>query len=183
MHHAGTVGRRDVLCAELMLIKHLIMTHFGRNALLEHRERTAEPAAFVGAGKMDKLDALHLAQKIRQFREWLCAQLRHARNTETAKRLAIAVQHDLVRKLRPRKRVRFENVVQKLYELKGPCPDPPDLVGLLDRVQVEANLVCATPRRRHDIVVRGEVPDEKCLRRRGLWEPVLVIGWPQQVWS
>jgi hypothetical protein len=58
--------------------------------------------------------------------------------------------------------------VQKLYELKGPCPDPPDLVGLLDRVQVEANLVCATPRRRHDIVVRGEVPDEKCLRRRGL---------------
>ena len=74
----GFLARRNLivmfLCAELMLIKHLIMTHFGRNALLEHRERSAEPAAFVGAGKMDKLDALHLAQKIRQFREWLCAQ-------------------------------------------------------------------------------------------------------------
>ena len=121
---------------------------------------------------------------LRRFASFENGSARSSENTETAKRLAIAVQHDLVRKLRPRKRVRFENVAQKLYELKGPCPDPPDLVGLLDRVQVEANLVCATPRRRHDIVVRAKFRTKSAsVAADSAWQPVLVIGWPQQVWS
>jgi hypothetical protein len=59
---------------------------------------------------------------LRRFASFENGSARSSENTETAKRLAIAVQHDLVRKLRPRKRVRFENVAQKLYELKGPLP-------------------------------------------------------------
>ncbi len=169
VHQAGTVGRGDILRPALRLVLHLVVTHLGRHALLEHGKGAAEAAALVGPGKLDELDAAHLGQQVPRLGELLHPQLGHAGNAEAAQRVAVVVQRYLVRELGPGERFNMQDVVQELDQLERLDADLLHLVRLLDGVQVVANLVDAAPGRRHHVIVRGEVPDEQRLGRRGLF--------------
>jgi hypothetical protein len=80
---------------------------------------------------------------------------------ETAERAATVVQADFVRKARPRKRVDFQDVVEKLDQFLAPAANIAYLGGLFHRRKVMTNMMDATSRGADDIVEAGKVADEQ----------------------
>ena len=74
---------------------------------------------------------------------------------------ATVVQPDAMGKPRPRKGLRFLDVVEKLDKLIGARADVLDLRRLFDRVELVADMVDAATRRRNDIVEAAEVAHEE----------------------
>lgn len=120
VHHAGGVGRDDVLGAGLGVVPDLVVAHLRRHTGLEHTEGPAEVTAFIPPGRLDKLDALDLFQELERLRIEGLVGLGRLSQTEAAQRIAVVVNTDLVRELRPGKRVDLEDVVQELRQLEGP---------------------------------------------------------------
>ena len=163
VHEAGHVGRNDVLGPGTVMVLDLVVAHFGRYRLLEHRKRAAEAAAFIRPARRHELDASHFAQEIERFREERFLDFRSFRGPQLAQRRAGVVQPDLMRKLRPRELVDLDHVMQKLDEFVGAAADSLDLRRLRDRVEMRAHVVGATPRRRNDGVELGKIGDEQGL--------------------
>ena len=64
---------------------------------------------------------------------------------QSAQRATTIVQTDLVRKARPRKSVDFQDVVEKLDQLKGPAPNFRDSRGLFHAGEVMTDMMAASP--------------------------------------
>ena len=63
VHEAGHVGGNEIFGAGAVMVLDLVVAHFSRNRLLEHRKRAAEAAAFIGSARGRELDASHLTQE------------------------------------------------------------------------------------------------------------------------
>src|SRR6516162_4890186 len=113
MHQARHVGRYYVLGASTVMVFNLVITHFGRDRLLEDRKRAAEATALVGPARHDKLDAAHLAQQIEWFGKVRFLDLRCFGGAELAQRGARVVQPDLVRELCPWKITGLHHVMKE----------------------------------------------------------------------
>ena len=76
VHEARHVGRNDVLGPRVVMVGDLVVSHLGRDRLLENGECAAEPAAFIRPSRGHELDALHLAEQIDRLREERLVDLR-----------------------------------------------------------------------------------------------------------
>jgi len=87
MHQAGRVSRHNIFSASAQVIVDLVVTHLGGHRLLEHRERAAKAATFIGPRWSYELDALDLAQQVEGLGEerlvdFEADAVRRARNVE-----------------------------------------------------------------------------------------------------
>src|SRR5208283_2507187 len=90
-----------VFSAGLRVVANLVVAHLGGNDLLEHREGSAETAAFVRPGWMDELDAFDLGEQIHRLGKKGLMQLGGRRMLEPAQGPATVVQPDAMGELRP----------------------------------------------------------------------------------
>src|ERR1700687_3750670 len=81
--------------------------------------------------------------------------------SQTAKRAAAVVQTHLVRKARPRKRIDFQDVVEKLDQFVGSGTDLGDGSGLFYPRKVMTDMMDAAARRTDDVVEPVEVANEQ----------------------
>src|SRR6516164_3100144 len=155
MHQARHVGRYYVLGASTVMVFNLVITHFGRDRLLEDRKRAAEATALVRPTRHDKLDAAHLAQQIEWFGKVRFIDLRRFGGAQLAQRGARVVQPDLVRELCPWKITGPDHVVEEFDQFVGAATNLGDLRRLRDGVEMFAHVMCAAARWRHDEIEIG----------------------------
>ncbi len=96
---------------------------------------------------------------------------------EPPQRAAAVVQSNPVGESGPGKRVGLDNIVQEFDQLIGPRTDLFHVVGLLDRIEVVANMVNATTGGCNDLVKPGKIAHEKALGGGAVSVEAAVCHW------
>src|SRR5262249_20809215 len=152
--------------------------HLGRNRLVGNAEAAAKPAALVGPVDLDKFDRPDLPQQIPRLREvGLVYQLRRPRVPEPPDGGATVVEAHLVRKRRPGKGRDLQVIAYELNQLTCPGAKLPDPRRLFDRIEVEPDVMDATPGRPDDRLEILETVDEVGLSGGGVFLAAAVGHW------